>query len=84
MEVEVCVVTDRWARRRPARAQDVAMTSHFLDRVRTHDKRRSDNEESDCIFCDIIARKQPAYIVAETDDYMAFLDGLPIRAGVLG
>lgn len=62
--------------------RDTFMTSHFLDRVRKHDELRQElNPENDCLFCDIVARRQPAYIVAETDNYMAFLDTLPIRTG---
>lgn len=56
-----------------------AMTSHLLDRLKSHDDRRMPKGE--CVFCDIIERRQPAYIVAETDDVIAFLDVLPIRAG---
>ncbi|WFD39497.1 uncharacterized protein MJAP1_002474 [Malassezia japonica] len=55
------------------------MTSHLLDRLKSHDDRRMPRGE--CVFCDIIERRQPAYIVAETDDVIAFLDVLPIRAG---
>jgi len=55
------------------------MTSPFLDRVNQHDKWY---KADDCVFCDIIAGNTGAYIVAETDMYMAFLDILPIRAGM--
>ncbi|AXA48749.1 cell division control protein [Malassezia restricta] len=54
------------------------MTSPFLDRVNQHDKWY---KADDCVFCDIIAGNTGAYVVAETDMYMAFLDILPIRAG---
>ena len=55
------------------------MTSPFLDRVNQHDKWY---KADDCIFCDIISGNKEAYVVAETDMYMAFLDILPIRAGM--
>ena len=55
------------------------MTSPFLDRVNQHDKWY---KADDCVFCDIIAGNTGAYVVAETDMYMAFLDILPIRAGM--
>lgn len=54
------------------------MTSHLIDRL-AHERT---DAASACIFCGIIARKQEAHIVAETDEYVAFLDTLPIRAGV--
>lgn len=60
-----------------------AMTSHFLDRIRMHDQnRQNQHQENDCLFCLIVARKQSAFIVAETNEYMAFLDTLPIRTGM--
>lgn len=34
-----------------------------------------------CIFCDIINRSIPAYIVFEDDRYIAFLDKYPISIG---
>jgi histidine triad (HIT) family protein len=34
-----------------------------------------------CVFCDIVARKEPAYIVYEDDDLIAFLDNHPIADG---
>lgn len=55
------------------------MTSPFLDRVNQHDKWY---KADDCIFCDIISGNKEAYVVAETEMYMAFLDILPIRAGM--
>ena len=55
------------------------MTTPFLARVNQHDKRY---ETDDCVFCDIISGNKEAYIVAETDMYLAFLDILPIRAGM--
>jgi diadenosine tetraphosphate (Ap4A) HIT family hydrolase len=36
---------------------------------------------SDCIFCAIIAGQEPASIVYEDDDILAFLDIFPINAG---
>ena len=55
------------------------MTTPFLARVNQHDKRY---EADDCVFCDIISGYKEAYIIAETDMYLAFLDILPIRAGM--
>lgn len=55
------------------------MTSHFLDRVNKHDKRY---EAEECVFCDIVSRHKEAYVISETDMYMAFLDILPIRTGM--
>ncbi|WFD36487.1 hypothetical protein MCUN1_003367 [Malassezia cuniculi] len=54
------------------------MTSHLLDRL-ARDTPAIRAEPGDCIFCDIIERRHEAFIVAETDDYIAFLDVLPIR-----
>lgn len=34
-----------------------------------------------CVFCDIIARKEPAHIVYEDDHLIAFLDKHPIADG---
>ena len=34
-----------------------------------------------CTFCSIIARQQPAEIVYETDDVLAFMDALPMTPG---
>jgi histidine triad (HIT) family protein len=34
-----------------------------------------------CIFCDIINRSIPAYVVFEDDRYIAFLDKYPISVG---
>lgn len=34
-----------------------------------------------CTFCSIIAREQPAEIVYETDDVLAFMDALPMTPG---
>lgn len=60
-----------------------AMTSHFLDRVRKHEQDlQIQHQGKECQFCEIMARRQPAYIVAETNEYMAFLDTLPIRTGM--
>ena len=36
---------------------------------------------SDCIFCDIIAGREPASIVYEDEDVIAFLDIFPINRG---
>ena len=47
------------------------MTSTFLDRVNQHDKWY---KADDCVFCDIISGNTEAYVVAETEMYMAFLD----------
>jgi len=33
------------------------------------------------VFCDIVARKQPAYIVYEDSDLIAFLDNHPVADG---
>lgn len=55
------------------------MTSHLLSRLKRQDDQRKPSES--CIFCSIIEGKEPAYIVYETNECMAFLDILPIRAG---
>ena len=34
-----------------------------------------------CTFCSIIAREEPAEIVYETDDVLAFMDALPMTPG---
>jgi len=34
-----------------------------------------------CVFCDIIAKKEPAHIVYEDEDLIAFLDKHPIADG---
>lgn len=34
-----------------------------------------------CVFCDIIARREPAHVVYEDDDLIAFLDNHPIADG---
>jgi len=34
-----------------------------------------------CIFCEIVARSIPAYIIFEDDGYVAFLDKYPISIG---
>lgn len=39
------------------------------------------NTITDCIFCKIIKKEIPAYIVFENDDVMAFLDNNPVRPG---
>lgn len=57
------------------------MTSHLLSRLKRQDDQRK--REESCIFCNIIEGKEPAHIVYETDDCVAFLDILPIRAGAL-
>lgn len=57
------------------------MTSHLLDGLKRQDDKRDPSDM--CVFCDIIERKQPAHIVSETEDCLAFLDILPIRAGTL-
>ena len=33
------------------------------------------------MFCNIVERKLPAYIVYEDDDYIAFLDSAPFNEG---
>ncbi|KAI3623735.1 hypothetical protein CBS14141_003434 [Malassezia furfur] len=55
------------------------MTSHLLSRLKRQDDQRKPGES--CIFCSIIEGKEPAYILYETDECVAFLDILPIRAG---
>ena len=55
------------------------MTSHIINRVGERDRKYVD----DCVFCDIAAHRQSAYIVAESSSYVAFLDVLPIRTGKL-
>jgi histidine triad (HIT) family protein len=37
--------------------------------------------DDDCLFCAIIAGKQPCYKVYEDEDVLAFLDVLPISRG---
>jgi histidine triad (HIT) family protein len=37
--------------------------------------------DSNCIFCKIVNREVPAYIVYENNDFMAFLDVHPLAAG---
>lgn len=34
-----------------------------------------------CIFCDIVAKKAPASLVYEDDQFMAFMDLFPMRPG---
>ncbi|MDE6477142.1 MAG: HIT domain-containing protein [Mycoplasmoidaceae bacterium] len=34
-----------------------------------------------CIFCDIVSKKIPAYVIAENDNALAFLDINPISDG---
>jgi histidine triad (HIT) family protein len=34
-----------------------------------------------CIFCDIVSRKQPAYIIYEDSEVMAFMDHAPVELG---
>lgn len=70
----VSVEVSRWLLR-PS-----AMTSHILDGLARRAPEHMPTD--DCVFCDIIARRAPAHIVGETDAYLAFLDVLPIRAGV--
>lgn len=36
---------------------------------------------TDCIFCNIVSGKLPAYKVYEDDEYLAFLDIFPVVAG---
>lgn len=36
-----------------------------------------------CVFCQIVAKKSPAYIVYEDPDYLAFLDKYPQTRGHL-
>jgi histidine triad (HIT) family protein len=36
-----------------------------------------------CIFCDIVAKRQPAHIVFEDDKVMAFMDIMPVNRGHL-
>lgn len=58
------------------------MTSHLLDRLARRGAEHSKHPApGDCVFCDIIAGRQDAHIVASTRDYIAFLDALPIRTG---
>ena len=59
------------------------MTSHILDRLARGANHSKYSAPGDCIFCDIIAGRQDAHIVAATHDYIAFLDVLPIRTGTL-
>jgi histidine triad (HIT) family protein len=37
--------------------------------------------ESECVFCKIVKRELPSYIVFENDKYIAFLDNYPFNAG---
>ena len=39
------------------------------------------NIHSDCLFCNIVARKIPSSIVFEDKDFLAFLDIMPINKG---
>lgn len=64
-------------RRRPASLAST-MTSYLLDRLLGRGRPPG---PGDCIFCDIVAHRKDAYIIAETAEYAAFLDVLPIRAG---
>ena len=41
----------------------------------------NERKMSDCVFCKIIAREIPAYIVYEDSAFMAFLDINPTSAG---
>jgi diadenosine tetraphosphate (Ap4A) HIT family hydrolase len=34
-----------------------------------------------CLFCRIVAREEPAYIIREDDKYIAFLDAFPLVEG---
>jgi len=36
---------------------------------------------ADCIFCKIVAREQPAHVLFEDDQVLAFLDIHPVRTG---
>ncbi len=38
---------------------------------------------SECIFCEIVLRREPAYIVYEDDDVIIFLDKYPLSYGHL-
>ena len=38
---------------------------------------------ADCIFCKIIAKEIPAHIVWENDQFLAFLDMIPVNPGHL-
>ncbi|WFD07289.1 hypothetical protein MVES1_002650 [Malassezia vespertilionis] len=53
------------------------MTSYFMEKLGQHGKGSMAPEE--CVFCDIVARRQQAFIVYEDASTMAFLDVLPIR-----
>jgi len=37
--------------------------------------------ENDCVFCGIVEGREPAHVVWQDDDHMAFLDINPITAG---
>ncbi|MGD2141355.1 MAG: HIT family protein [Burkholderiales bacterium] len=37
--------------------------------------------ENDCVFCGIVERREPAHVVWQDDEHMAFLDINPITAG---
>ncbi len=39
------------------------------------------NQSTDCVFCSIVAKKVPAYVVYEDDEILAFLDIRPITPG---
>lgn len=36
---------------------------------------------TDCVFCDIIARRTPAEIVLEDEEFLGFLDSRPVQKG---
>lgn len=38
-------------------------------------------KDNTCIFCKIVAKEIPAYIIHETDDVVAFLDIMPLTRG---
>lgn len=39
------------------------------------------NANGNCVFCKIVAREIPAYVVYEDEDTLAFLDAKPINPG---
>jgi len=41
----------------------------------------TDSKSTDCIFCKIINKTIPAYIVYEDDDVISFLDAFPVTRG---
>ena len=42
------------------------------------DKTNPDQSQANCIFCLIVAGQAPAHVVAEDDNYIAFLDLFPV------